>query len=71
MKLAIREEKVEVPVRLYLEKTRDGFVILYADDGTSVRKALLTFYGDGRVKRVESANIGDFRFDTDGRLIIE
>lgn len=70
MKLIIEEEKTEVPVLLYL-KEHSSYITLCAKKGTNEDKMLLQFYEDGRVKRRSLANIGDFKFDSDGKLIIE
>lgn len=71
MKLTIREEKTGT-VELYLEKTENGvFLCAKTGDGSRAPSVLLIFHEDGKVERPEGANIGDFKFDTDGRLIIE
>ncbi|NTU49581.1 MAG: hypothetical protein HGA87_01560 [Desulfobulbaceae bacterium] len=72
MRLTIEEEKTEPQVRMYLEKAPAGYVVLCAKlVGTSERKALLTFHENGTVRRSTNATIGDYKFDGDGRLIIE
>ena len=67
MKLIIKEE--ELSIKLYFEE-RGNYVVLYAKQGLN-KKALMEFYNNGSVKRSNFANIGDFKFDNEGKLIIE
>lgn len=69
MKLTIEDDKTETTVRFWVEKHGE-LVLLMATDG-GIHKALIKFLGDGRAIRIGSANVGDFNFDKQGRLIIE
>lgn len=69
MKLTIEDKKPEKILRLYLEERSDG-VSLFAHDGQLYR-VLLYFSNDGTVKRVSNAEIGDFKFDIRGKIIID
>lgn len=70
MRLILEDEKTEAAVKLYLFGCEDS-VDLMAVDSSGKRKCLITFRNRGKVYTHHNAEIGDFKFDKGGRLIIE
>lgn len=70
MKLILEQEVECTNVHMVLKKTEDGMTLFAKthEDGTV---ALLHFSNSGTVMRVPRAQIGDFKVDDRGRLIIE
>tara|TARA_S200002703_G_scaffold33932_2_gene29365 strand:- start:444 stop:653 length:210 start_codon:yes stop_codon:yes gene_type:complete len=69
MKLIIDDEQEDKVVKLSLVHFGDAIDLCAEHDGS--RKRLITFYNDGCVSRRVNADIGDFKFDDEGRLVIE
>jgi hypothetical protein len=73
MKLTIQDEKEkekESEVRLRLSQSGGCAIVLQATDEKGTTKTLLMFDKFGIVSALGGANIGEFKFDTKGRLII-
>lgn len=69
MKLFTKEEIKELSVRIYTQQD-GGYVYVFAEDNLGNIKSLLEFRPDGYVYRCLDAKIGDFKFDNEGRIII-
>ena len=70
MKLQIVNSSKDTTITLELKETGPGNIVLEASNSKSSR-VLLQFFADGSVTRTSYANIGDFKFDSDGRIEIE